>query len=539
MRPSSRFQARRRDGILIVAASNAPAEVKAQAHYVCDGTADEVQIQAAIDEIAARPTTGGVDTSQRGGAIQLTTGYYNIASTIHLEPRIWLRGEGEDATHLQLVANVNMIDNTQFPTGNVTFTRLSDMTLNGNSGNGYAGWGIYVDTTLGTANQVLDLKLDHMWIRSFKKGGVWTDYAWGWVFDNCTIEYCGEIGATPTLLTATIFADNGDETVRVTANTHGFVEGDYVTLYSTDGGMKGYAGTWRIENVNDVNTFDIRCEFRAGFTPDGANDYYVSSGPGLALHRVTTGPKVNNCKIMANYGSNVVLQDTYYAKIVNSEFRASQAWTAAVELHNVQYMSFCQNLIYQPTSGGAPTNVFCLRWNVDANGYCKQNTVSENIISADNPASGEVILVAWPTDADATVQRIYYCNYNANVFRLGGARVTDVSVAGLVKRDNWVNNIGILSESGGNFALSAGAGNTTITIAHGLSANLVDCGYTVMATFSPSNVDMTDLNPRITGFDNTNITITCDAMDAADDVDFHIYCKLFGEWSDIASGTLS
>lgn len=56
-----------RTASLVVAASDAPALVKAQADYLCDGTNDEVQIQAAID---ALPATGG--------KIQLSSGTFTV-----------------------------------------------------------------------------------------------------------------------------------------------------------------------------------------------------------------------------------------------------------------------------------------------------------------------------------------------------------------------------------------------------------------------------------------------------------------------------
>ena len=45
-----------RTATYIVAASDAPAHVKAQADYVCDGTADNVEIQAAIDALTSGRT---------------------------------------------------------------------------------------------------------------------------------------------------------------------------------------------------------------------------------------------------------------------------------------------------------------------------------------------------------------------------------------------------------------------------------------------------------------------------------------------------
>ena len=76
-----------RTATYVVAASDAPAHVKRQADYVCDGTDDHVEILAAI---AALPAGGGI--------VSLTTGTFTLATTwggrINLVSGISLRGSG-------------------------------------------------------------------------------------------------------------------------------------------------------------------------------------------------------------------------------------------------------------------------------------------------------------------------------------------------------------------------------------------------------------------------------------------------------------
>lgn len=62
------------DAVLVVAASDAPAGIKTNADYVCDGTNDEVEINAAI---ASLPT--------KGGKVTLSEGTFNIASSILIQ----------------------------------------------------------------------------------------------------------------------------------------------------------------------------------------------------------------------------------------------------------------------------------------------------------------------------------------------------------------------------------------------------------------------------------------------------------------------
>jgi polygalacturonase len=72
---------------LTVAASDAHATVKAQADYLCDGTDDDVQIQAAIDALAAA-----------GGKVVLTEGTFTIGTAPVLASNTCLVGQGMGIT---------------------------------------------------------------------------------------------------------------------------------------------------------------------------------------------------------------------------------------------------------------------------------------------------------------------------------------------------------------------------------------------------------------------------------------------------------
>lgn len=73
----------RADSSLVIAAADATAEAKSQADYVCDGTADNVEINTAI-----------ASYRHLGGRIQLTEGAYQLASAITLDSNIHLCGSG-------------------------------------------------------------------------------------------------------------------------------------------------------------------------------------------------------------------------------------------------------------------------------------------------------------------------------------------------------------------------------------------------------------------------------------------------------------
>lgn len=114
-----------RTATYVVAASDAPAHVKAQADFVCDGIADNVEIQAAIDAIPA-----GFAPDFSGGVLRLSEGTFSISSQIDLpEKYLTIQGAGMGATRLELDANINCMFNAD----TFTWGALRDLSLDGNN----------------------------------------------------------------------------------------------------------------------------------------------------------------------------------------------------------------------------------------------------------------------------------------------------------------------------------------------------------------------------------------------------------------------
>ncbi len=118
-----------RTATLIVAASDSSAKSKAGADYVCDGIADQVDIQAAIDALPAV-----------GGRVILLEGQFNISATIVLgdgtQDQVTFEGQG-NSTLLLLVDNADchVIETTATsPAHNIDF-RLKNFLIGGNKAN--------------------------------------------------------------------------------------------------------------------------------------------------------------------------------------------------------------------------------------------------------------------------------------------------------------------------------------------------------------------------------------------------------------------
>lgn len=161
----------------VVAASTAPAATKLVARYVCDGVADEVEINAAIAEAAAAG----------GGVVLLSEGTFTIASGIVLDNYVTLMGAGINATTIRIVAapgqSVDMISATA-----LYQTRVSSLALDANKAlmGAYYSRGINFDSERGVIDriQVVDTNFDTLGGEGIRVLSDYVDIAF------CTADGC-------------------------------------------------------------------------------------------------------------------------------------------------------------------------------------------------------------------------------------------------------------------------------------------------------------------------------------------------------------
>lgn len=137
-----------RSATVVVAADNATASEKAMADYVCDGAADEVEINNAITFVT------GYD-----GVVQLTSGTFVTAGSIIIKEGVWLRGMGTKMTLIQpsaIAADIVTGDGTDAATR--WSVEVSHFRIDGS--NQTAGSGLCIDRGWGTA-RIHDLQLDY------------------------------------------------------------------------------------------------------------------------------------------------------------------------------------------------------------------------------------------------------------------------------------------------------------------------------------------------------------------------------------------
>ncbi|MGI8483811.1 MAG: hypothetical protein ACR2OU_06070 [Thermomicrobiales bacterium] len=133
----------------LVASSTASAALKASAAYVCDGVADDVEIQAAIRAVRGATWYGN---GSGGGGVVLTTGIFNISKTIEVPMRIRLIGQvaadqGQGTTlHLTDGANCDVLrtEGATSTSARWHYGEIAYLFIDGNKANNTYGNGILV-----------------------------------------------------------------------------------------------------------------------------------------------------------------------------------------------------------------------------------------------------------------------------------------------------------------------------------------------------------------------------------------------------------
>jgi parallel beta-helix repeat protein len=194
----------RRSATIIVAANDS--KDKTSADYVCDGVNDQVEINAAINDL---PTFGG--------RVILLEGNYNISSSIQiLKNYVTLEGQGE-GTILFLTNNAN-VRVIQVGNGTTSFEGITikNLKINGNKANQTTSVdGIYFYGTL---------------TYTIKKSSV----------INCRIENCKRNGITFTSVEDSLVAynqlnNNGVDGLEVGGGIRNRVIGNYISFNGTKG----------------------------------------------------------------------------------------------------------------------------------------------------------------------------------------------------------------------------------------------------------------------------------------------------------------
>lgn len=213
-----------RGATYVIAASDATATEIAQADIVCDGTADDVQINDAI--VAGNKS------------ISLSTGHFGIAATILLDDDVTLSGQG-DATILTLANTVNdsVISNTERTPGSRSATSnyritLKDLYVDGNKDNQTAdGQPGFSDNASVMFSTVEKLTISNITVVNGWPAGIRTEF----------VTYFVITGNRSNL--------SGDDTIAINEESfYGTVSNNVVTNAGTAGNVYGAAGGIEVQD---------------------------------------------------------------------------------------------------------------------------------------------------------------------------------------------------------------------------------------------------------------------------------------------------
>ncbi len=307
-RGRGRYSGKGADGMyVLVAASDSSKKARDNADHICDGTADEVQIQDAIDSIIAT-----------GGKVELSAGTFNIAATVILHGTpdsgegVHLAGAGMGLTVLKAVASTSTDILEWTPAVDEFFLQLSDFTVNGNKGNSATGHAIFVSDTDGGAPN--DMQMHNLFIINAGNIGFNIVDSWGFRIIGCIAEFCNAAG----------LLINGSQ--------------NYVSqcffAYNNAG-----SGTYSVEWKNNVSTFvgntvyddlsnefGFRC-FSSQFSSITANTFrnFTTGKPALYVTGMSSGTVISNNSITGNAIGIRVKDDVTGALITNNNFYSNTA----------------------------------------------------------------------------------------------------------------------------------------------------------------------------------------------------------------------
>jgi len=279
-------------------------------NYICDGTADEVQINVAIV----------LANALGGGTVMLRNGQYNIAAVISLLSNVTLRGNGY-GTHIRLGNNLNI----NCIEGNAdNYCAVEDLRVDGNKAN--------------NADQAVDasqngiaflntsctyFKVVGCWCVDCERTGIWIDSSWGSIVGNQLLNN-GRAG----------FAVEEGFYHAITSNVargNTFAGYIYDTHNSTLTGNTDYGGTYGIEaHGGGRNTI--------------VGNGIISAGTGIFGNGVNDTPIVGNCVEYSNVG--IYWSNGNFNTVTGNQCR--DILQHGIRVNNCDYVTVTANSVWQP-----------------------------------------------------------------------------------------------------------------------------------------------------------------------------------------------
>lgn len=290
----------------------------ANADYITDGVADNVQIQAAIDAV----NTAG------GGIIFLKEGAYDIAAQINMKSNIHLIGEGVGVLlTLDDTLNIDVIGCSDTTNGHDDFS-IENIEINGNKSNQTAGSGINI-------KQSRNFVIKGVTVTNCKQHGINID---GTLTEFAIVEKCitsSNDGAginlvnTPTrvMIRNNFSSSNGAANINIAGN-YITVDGNFCKTSGTADNITGYDSTNNHMTVTNNQCFD------------GNNHGIHIAGNYLVVSHNQVYDTVNDGIYIATTGETTVSTDVI---VSNNKIRSAGRY--GIRLANVAMGACSDNVI--------------------------------------------------------------------------------------------------------------------------------------------------------------------------------------------------
>jgi len=515
-----------------VAASDAPVHIKACADYLCDGTADNVQIQLAIDTAVSHNNFATIELSE--GTFNIAATIYHCGTPAHLaggvgvSPTVFIKGSGVKCTQLNLVADVNMFTFGRYE--QTIFSGISDLLATGNSSSRTSGNFLnyeYEGSGATDVDLLYDFNLRNLFIQDFRDSGIiCKGNSWGWILDNVIIEFCGRHvrvgdGVTPGVTTKSLNASvvtsatsvSGNNVQTFTLTDHGYTAGDVIGIR---GGLGGQGlklnGFWTVASVVDDNNFTIFQSWDT-YTQTGDEEILSNFSHGAEFIDCGYGPKISACKFITNEGCGLLLNRSDRTLISNSEFNGVSEGTPGIAIFGGKSNFANNNRFVVPIMNNIDSTTGIVL------GKSAITNTTLNIIN-NNTFDFTAVAMQYGIQMDRSSS---YCTIAGNSFNPYGTPTTsgDLRITGNGSALDGTTKRGgtnaskfsatnkIKSDNGGKATgLSTGG-----TIAHGLN------GTPTIVSVTPASAGVSDLNIAV---DGTNITVT---FAGGGSEDFYWYVK--------------
>jgi len=235
-------------------------------YFLCDGTADDVQIQEAVDYVYGLG----------GGIVQLESGTYSITATVNVYQYIWIKGNGQDKTQLNQDFNGDMFNCITYPASGVTigFVHFSDMTMFGRYLTHAAGHGI-------RNVNFSDCEYNSLYIYNFSEAGIRLDDQYFHHIHDCWLEgnaYGAYILAGSNFIMNNTLSLSREDNLYI-AGQGAIIEGNRISQGQKNGiSTRDPAGS-SINSIIQGNSFDLNGQ-------GAANTYYDIdwNGNGVLIH---------------------------------------------------------------------------------------------------------------------------------------------------------------------------------------------------------------------------------------------------------------